>query len=103
MKSLNLGTYKTSRGAATALHRVLQSVCRQHGMDPDIELSLMDPDRSEQCGYGRVWRVMWESGPHDWGVVLSCGGDTAPLLGVEIIMGGWHMEPYYGFDVGFYE
>jgi hypothetical protein len=44
------------------------------GMDPNIECRLLSPSQSHELGYGRLWRVMWEAGPHDWGVELSIEG-----------------------------
>ena len=80
------------------------------GMDPSTECALLSPGESAELGYGRQWRVMWESGPYEWGVHLSLGGVTfQPLDGPwdastpEVIMGDpsdWYLEPYHGFDVG---
>jgi hypothetical protein len=96
--TLNLGQYKTAGGAAKALHRHLMAY-----WDNPADLVLLTPERSEELGYGRVWRVMWEGGPYDWGVKMS--GDFT-YWGVGGYndrgrAGDWYLEPYYSFDVGF--
>tara|TARA_R110000803_G_C11961651_1_gene318792 strand:- start:410 stop:742 length:333 start_codon:yes stop_codon:yes gene_type:complete len=87
--------YKTKHGAAKALHAVICKVAKIFGHNPDIEVSLMNPEKSEACGYGKQWRVMWEAGPYEWaiGVSLSSYGSSSK--------NGWFTEPYYSFDLGF--
>jgi hypothetical protein len=81
------------------------------GMDPNVECALLSPKQSDDLGYGRQWRVMWESGSYNWGIDLSGGGVTFVKYDgpwdqsqPEIIMGApddWYLQPYYSFDVGF--
>jgi hypothetical protein len=63
--------------------------------------------------YIPCWRVSWEAGPVEWGVLLTLGEsmwltelelryDHRP----EVILesgNGWYTEPHYRFDVGFIE
>lgn len=74
---------------------------------------LLTPERSEELGYGKVWRVMWEEGPFEWALAL-CGGvslfdfeagnysGTGPS---EIDLDSFDglVEPYHSFDLGFYD
>lgn len=75
-------------------------------------LSLLSPeDAGRLVGGGEFWRVMWEGGPHEWGVAVSLGGrvdesshgfryDRGPeILGLK--NRSWYLEPNYSFDVGF--
>jgi hypothetical protein len=94
--------------AARALYDFLQ----EH-FQPGEECSIWSPDEAEALGYPRRWRVSWEAGPVEWGVLLSMGEslwltefdlryDHRPevlLRGAD----GWYTEPYYRFDVGFIE
>ena len=83
---------KTPRAAATRLHRALLKDAEAMGWAyPEEEIFLMDPDKSASVGCGREWRVMWESGPSEWAVVLSLNPQS----------NHWFTEPYYSFDVGF--
>lgn len=97
--------------AKDMLFEFVCATAKSWGMDPNIECSLLTPKQSNDLGYGRQWRVMWEAGPYNWGVDLSLGGVTFVKLDgpydrsrAEIVMGDpedWHLEPYYSFDVGF--
>ncbi len=106
MKTLDLSTYKTPAGAAKALYKYLREICEGWGYNADIEMNLLTPAESEALGLGKCWRVMWESGPYEWGVYLSGGGDflnetyrnESP---VTYENDNWYLEPHYSFDVGF--
>ena len=84
--------YKTKAAAAKALYRSLRAACERIGMNPDIEVSIFNPEQAEAHGYvGKAWHVIWESGPYDWGVS-------------NFFAGPWgYCEPYWGFDLAFYE
>ena len=66
---------------------VLRRRCKAAGMDPDIECFM----QKEREG---VWHVSWESGPFDWAIPASMAMISA---------NGRLVEPYYGFDLYFYE
>jgi len=82
--------YKKPAAAAKALHKALRKVCRDMGMNPDIELFIQTPEESARAGCGRNWRVVWESGPYEWGTRTS--PNNYPH---------WYTEPYYSFDLCF--
>jgi hypothetical protein len=83
------------------------------GTQPGNECSLWSPEEAEARGYGRCWRVGWEAGPVEWGVLLSLGESmclTELELGhdhrPEVLLqssDGWYAEPYHRFDAGFVE
>lgn len=98
----------------TASEKLFAAVCEQAdnwGFDPGVECALLTAEQSRALGLGAIRRVVWESGPHYWGVYLSQGGVTFAAYDgpwdmehPEIITGersDWYLEPYYGFDVGF--
>ena len=75
------------------------------------ECSLWSPEEAEQRGYRPFWRVSWEAGPVEWGVLLSLG-ESMWLTELElnynhrpevVLEGGngWYTEPHYRFDIGF--
>jgi hypothetical protein len=113
-KPLDLRTLPAEK-AARALHAWARERSSDLGQNPDIEVSLLTPEKSAELGYGKVWRVMWEAGPHDWAVALTLGGSYLAGEGAyhdaagnyrkpEVILTGsrlWTAEPHYGFDVGF--
>lgn len=83
--------YRTKAGAAKALYKALRKVCKSWGLDPDIELFIDTPEESEARGYGKNWRVCWESGPYEWAINASWQ-----------ITGPWgYTEPYFSFDLCF--
>jgi hypothetical protein len=98
----------------SAKDKLFSYICekaKSWGMDPNVECALLSPKQSDDLGYRRQWRVMWESGSYNWGVDLSFGGVTFVKYDgpwdqsqPEIIMGDpddWYLEPYHSFDVGF--
>lgn len=88
--------YKSAAGAAKALHKALCKFAAEvYRQDPDIELFIHSPEQSVAHGYGKSWRVCWESGPFEWAIPASfeCRADDF----------SWHTEPYYSFDLCFYE
>ena len=77
------------------------------------ECSLWSPKEAKNRGYSQFWRVSWEAGPAEWGVLLTLGEsmwltelDLSHEHKPEILLDssdGWHTEPYYRFDIGFIE
>jgi len=94
--------------AARALYNLIQET---YGAGE--ECSLWSPQQAAKRGYGPFWRVSWEAGPVEWGVLLTLGEsmwltewelshDHRP----EVILqsgDGWYTEPHYRFDIGFIE
>lgn len=88
--------YKTPAGAAKAFHKAMVELLEKWGESESYirkELLLLAPEKSASLGYGRCWRVMWESGPFEWAIPAS----------FEAYGPGWYTEPYYSFDLGFYK
>ena len=100
------------RFSAEGAARALDHFIRQHFAAGD-ECSLWSPEEAQALGYGRHWRVSWEAGPVEWGVLLTLG-ESMWLSEYELRYEhrpevllqrgkGWYSEPWYRFDVGFIE
>jgi hypothetical protein len=98
----------SAQAAAQALYDFIQ----KH-FSPGDECSLWSPDEAEALGYSRHWRVSWEAGPFEWGVLLTLGEcmwlseldlnhDHRPEVLLEKGP-AWFTEPWYRFDIGFIE
>ena len=100
----------TASDAARTLYEFLQ----KHFQRGD-ECSLWSPAEAKAKGYSRCWRVSWEAGPVEWGVLLSLG-ESMWMTELEAGHGhdhrpedllqsgdGWYEEPQYRFDVGLEE
>jgi hypothetical protein len=80
---------------------------------PGAECSIWSPAEANARGFGLHWRVSWEVGPEEWGVLLSLGEsmwdsefDLEHDHQPEVLLksgAGWHAEPHFRFDVGFIE
>lgn len=97
-----------------ALARYIFRSREEGGMSPAWELMCLSPEKeAEHWDHHRpdgVWRVSWESGPIDWAVSVSCGGnpwekeeDFPTLKGYGGGAREFFTEPYYGFDLCFIE
>jgi len=86
--------YKTKAAAAKALYAALVKLNKESG-GPAGEVFIKNPEQREAQGYGRVWHVSWESGPYQWAI-----GTAFEVCNYEA---GWYTEPYYGFDLSFYD
>jgi len=80
----------SGKRCAQAALKVLQKHVKDQGENPEIECFLVQPGHwSDRHG----WGACWESGPYQWAceasMVISGGGRLA--------------EPYYGFDLCFYD
>jgi len=95
-------------GAARALYDFIQ---QHYGVGE--ECSLWSPEEAMKRGYGPFWRVSWEAGPAEWGVLLTLG-ESMWLTELEVncdhrpevlVQSGidWYAEPHYRFDIGFIE
>lgn len=121
MKQVDLTKYKTAAGAAKALYKRICELSAQMGQKPEIEVKLLTPEEGNERRLGKCWRVMWESGPFEWGVHLSGGssifigeidGPMRRELGMKAtptpefnVIGktAWMMDHHYSFDVGFHD
>lgn len=85
-------SYKTVEAAAKGLGAALTKLATKMGQNAS-EVAVFDPQRSQEAGTGKGWRVIWEAGPYDWAIGASFK-----------ITGPWgYTEPYYGFDLCFVE
>lgn len=115
MTPLDLRSRKAS-DAAKKLHEWVCALSREMGQNPDVEVHLWSPtstrahssDTERPSGRNRsnVWTVVWESGPFEWGIHLTCGssvygGGSPPE--VLLYQGKrFTAEPWTPFDVCFY-
>ena len=107
---LDLRQVEDAETAARQLHEWVRWQAKEFGHDPDIEVVLLTPEKGEELGYGRVWRVMWEAGPFEWAVSLTLGcnmysGETGNYANEDaqvLLLGNkhWFAEPYFSFDIG---
>ena len=76
--------YKSAKGRAKAVHKVLCAAAAAEGLKPEIECFVrQEPGQ---------WRVSWESGPYCWAIVASEAFCQCGILA----------EPHYNFDLCFY-
>jgi len=85
--------YKTAAGAAKAFHKALCKLAKASGANPDY-VFLWSPAETASRHMGECWKVCWEEGCFEWAIGTS---DECRRPGV------WHTEPYYSFDLGFYQ
>lgn len=83
--------YNTKEAAARGLYAALRKEAARIGQNPDMEVSLFNPERCKEYSGNEQWCVVWEAGPYDWAISMSME-----------IQGPWGFcEPYYGFDLHF--
>ena len=98
----------SAEDAARALFDFIE---RTYG--PWDECALWSPQEAAKKGYRQYWRVSWEAGPVEWGVLLTLG-ESMWLTEFELrhdhrpevlLQGGrgWYTEPHHRFDIGFIE
>ena len=89
------GKPKTAKTAATRAYKFLRKKAAQYGMNPDCEVGISPPKSGHYPSKDdHVWWVTWESGPFEWAIA----GSFAAMDGAGALV-----EPYYGFDLAFYE
>lgn len=83
----------TAKGAASHLRRVIVSAATRMGSNAEQEVAA-EKSPAEQARFtSRAYAAMWESGPYEWGTIVSfllCGAEH------------WTAEPHYSFDVHFF-
>ena len=100
-----------SRCAQDAAHALYDFI--QNHFRPGDECSLWSPEEADTRGLGLHWRVSWETGPEEWGVLLALGQsmwfsefDVRVDHRPEILLrkgNGWYSKPHFRFDIGFIE
>lgn len=86
-------TAVSPHAAALAVHALCRAKATADGMKPDIECAIRAPGEPRHHEGIDCWSVCFEAGPYDWAVDASL--NTMPRKVVA--------EPYYGFDLSFYE
>ena len=86
-------TAVSPHAAALAVHALCLAKAKDEGMDPDIECAIYAPGEERHHSQINCWSVCFEAGPYDWAVDASLN-----VMPRKVIA-----EPYYGFDLSFYE
>lgn len=85
--------HKTAAGAAKAVYRECRLFAVAAGMNPDSEVSIKKPGEPRHHDHTDCWSVVFEAGPYEWAVEASMEGGNAHV----------YAEPYYSFDLSFYQ
>lgn len=86
-------TAVSPHAAALAVHILCRAKAAADGMDPDIECMIRAPGEFRHHDQTNCWCVAFEAGPYDWAVDASLNALSGKVVA----------EPYYGFDLSFYE
>lgn len=89
---LGITAATTPREAAENVYASCCLYAITNRMDPDIECNIRRPGKPRHHDQINCWSVAFEAGPHDWAVIVSLNHEGSILA-----------EPYYGFDLSFYE
>lgn len=100
-KPVNIGDYNSPGAAAKAVYKRLCEEARAAGMNPDIEVGLLTPEESYQFCRDRAWRVTFEAGDYEWAIAASLGSSRHGVVSGDGKGSVW-AEPFYNFDLGFY-
>lgn len=91
-------TFESVEEAANAAYLALVMDCAEAGLDPNWEVVLYNPEESKDRGHTSGWHLIWESGPHQWGVSQSMATVTSGMIPP------WGFcETQWGFDLIFVE
>lgn len=82
-----------AQAAALAVHTLCIAKAKAEGMKPEIEVAIHSPGQERHHSHTNCWGVCFEAGPYDWAVDASINVSRAKV---------W-AEPYYGFDLSFYD
>ena len=86
-------TALTPHAAALAVHALCAAKAKAENMKPDIEVAIHSPGQERHHSHTNCWSVCFEAGPYDWAVDASLNAFGGKVFA----------EPYYGFDLSFYE
>jgi hypothetical protein len=90
--STAIWTAHNAHAAALAVHSLCVAKAKAEGMKPDIEVIIHSPGQPRHHDGIDCWGVCFEAGPYEWAIDASI---HSPLNRVIA-------EPYYGFDLSFY-
>jgi hypothetical protein len=85
-------TAHNAHAAALAVHALCVAKAKAEGMKPDIEVAIHSPGQPRHHSQTDCWSVCFEAGPYEWAIDASV--HTPPNRVIA--------EPYYGFDLSFY-
>lgn len=91
----DLSAIEDPEEAAKTLYKNLCEWADSVGHKSEIEVAIFAPGERETVD--NAWWVMYEAGPHDWAIHYTLDAKR------RTYGPGWHCEPYWGFDVAFYE
>ena len=91
-------TFESAEEAANAAYLALVIDCAEYGQDPNYEVQIYSPEESQKRGYTSGWHLVWECGPHSWGVSQSMAVVTS-----GIVPPWGFCETQWGFDLTFVE
>lgn len=83
----------TPHAAALAVHALCRAKATADGMKPDIECAIRAPGEPRHHDAIDCWSVCFEAGPYEWAIDASLHSPPNRVIA----------EPYYGFDLSFYE
>jgi hypothetical protein len=86
-------TAVNAHAAALAVHALCIAKAKAEGMKPDIEVAIRSPGQPRHHSENNCWGVCFEAGPYDWAVDASLDAFGGKVMA----------EPYYGFDLSFYD
>ena len=86
-------TAVSPHAAALAVHALCVAKAKDEGMDPDIECAIRAPGEPRHHDQTNCWSVCFEAGPYDWAIDAS----------LNVMFRKVVAEPYYGFDLSFFE
>lgn len=89
---LGITAANNPREAAENVYDACRIYAVFHNMDPDIECAIRRPGQPRHHSDTNCWSVAFEAGPYEWAVAVSLNHDGNILA-----------EPYYGFDLSFYD
>lgn len=93
MFDFNPAEFKSCAAAAKATYAALLKMAEAEGQNAKFEVTLRNPVQNQEFNGEYCWYVGWEAGPWQWAVGASFE-----------LQGPWgHTEPYYSFDLNFYE
>ncbi len=90
--STAIWTAQNAHAAALAVHALCVAKAKAEGMKPDIEVAIRAPGEPRHHDGIDCWSVCFEAGPYEWAIDASV--HTPPNRVIA--------EPYYGFDLSFY-
>lgn len=79
--------------AAVDVYALCVAKAQAEGMKPEIEVAIHRPGQDRHHSDNNCWGVCFEAGPYEWAIDASIDIGQSRVLA----------EPYYGFDLSFYD